>query len=127
MSHSRTLGARQTPYHCTVLSGPPFTSFIYFFSFHLLLQTGFKALNASEAALRPGQGLDLGDASCPFTPQVSTTVETFQDLSLPIPSKEDLAKLHSPIYQNSPAKPGACRDSYTPQGWLAFLMEYIRR
>nr|XP_020145192.1 ubiquitin carboxyl-terminal hydrolase 20 [Microcebus murinus] len=59
--------------------------------------------------------------------QVSTTVETFQDLSLPIPGKEDLAKLHSAIYQNVPAKPGTCGDSYAAQGWLAFIMEYIRR
>ena len=58
---------------------------------------------------------------------MSTTVETFQDLSLPIPGKEDLAKLHSAIYQNVPAKPGACGDSYAAQGWLAFIMEYIRR
>lgn len=54
-------------------------------------------------------------------------METFQDLSLPIPGKEDLAKLHSAIYQNVPAKPGACGDSYSSQGWLAFIMEYIRR
>lgn len=54
-------------------------------------------------------------------------METFQDLSLPIPGKEDLAKLHSAIYQNVPAKPGACGDSYATQGWLAFIVEYIRR
>lgn len=54
-------------------------------------------------------------------------METFQDLSLPIPGKEDLAKLHSAIYQNVPAKPGACGDSYSSQGWLAFIVEYIRR
>ncbi|XP_044308949.1 ubiquitin carboxyl-terminal hydrolase 20 isoform X5 [Varanus komodoensis] len=59
---------------------------------------------------------------------VSTTVETFQDLSLPIPGKEDLAKLHSAIYQNVPAKTGACGDNYTAsQGWIAFIVEYIRR
>lgn len=54
-------------------------------------------------------------------------METFQDLSLPIPGKEDLAKLHSAIYQNVPAKPGTCGDSHTAQGWLAFIVEYIRR
>ena len=54
-------------------------------------------------------------------------METFQDLSLPIPGKEDLVKLHSAIYQNVPAKPGACGDSYVAQGWLAFIVEYIRR
>ncbi|XP_060056310.1 ubiquitin carboxyl-terminal hydrolase 20 isoform X1 [Erinaceus europaeus] len=72
-------------------------------------------------------GSILSLVQCLTCDRVSTTVETFQDLSLPIPGKEDLAKLHSAIYQNVPAKPGACGDSYTPQGWLAFLVEYIRR
>uniref|UniRef100_A0A8C5BTX2 Ubiquitin carboxyl-terminal hydrolase n=1 Tax=Gadus morhua TaxID=8049 RepID=A0A8C5BTX2_GADMO len=59
-------------------------------------------------------------------PQVSTTVETFQDLSLPIPGKEDLAKLHSSIHQNLPAKPQALF-SDGPQGWIPFIMDSIRR
>ncbi|KAG7261055.1 hypothetical protein CRUP_007849 [Coryphaenoides rupestris] len=62
------------------------------------------------------------------TLQVSTTVETFQDLSLPIPGKEDLAKLHSSIHQNLPAKTqGSCPDSYGSQGWIPFIMDSIRR
>ncbi|XP_074149948.1 ubiquitin carboxyl-terminal hydrolase 20 isoform X2 [Sminthopsis crassicaudata] len=72
-------------------------------------------------------GSILSLVQCLTCDRVSTTVETFQDLSLPIPGKEDLAKLHSAIYQNVPAKPGACGDSYTSQGWIAFIMEYIRR
>nr|XP_027798686.1 ubiquitin carboxyl-terminal hydrolase 20 isoform X1 [Marmota flaviventris]XP_027798689.1 ubiquitin carboxyl-terminal hydrolase 20 isoform X1 [Marmota flaviventris]XP_027798696.1 ubiquitin carboxyl-terminal hydrolase 20 isoform X1 [Marmota flaviventris] len=72
-------------------------------------------------------GSILSLVQCLTCDRVSTTVETFQDLSLPIPGKEDLAKLHSAIYQNAPAKPGACGDSYTTQGWLAFIVEYIRR
>ncbi|KAF5928144.1 hypothetical protein HPG69_011107 [Diceros bicornis minor] len=72
-------------------------------------------------------GSVLSLVQCLTCDRVSTTVETFQDLSLPIPGKEDLAKLHSAIYQNVPAKPGACGDSYTAQGWLAFIVEYIRR
>lgn len=72
-------------------------------------------------------GSILSLVQCLTCDRVSTTVETFQDLSLPIPGKEDLAKLHSAIYQNVPAKPGACGDSYAAQGWLAFIMEYIRR
>ncbi|GAB5580215.1 ubiquitin carboxyl-terminal hydrolase 33 isoform X1 [Prionailurus iriomotensis] len=70
-------------------------------------------------------GSILSLVQCLTCDRVSTTVETFQDLSLPIPGKEDLAKLH--IYQNVPAKPGACGDSYAAQGWLAFIVEYIRR
>ncbi|XP_036769475.1 ubiquitin carboxyl-terminal hydrolase 20 isoform X1 [Manis pentadactyla] len=72
-------------------------------------------------------GSVLSLVQCLTCDRVSTTVETFQDLSLPIPGKEDLAKLHSAIYQNVPAKPGACGDSYAAQGWLAFIVEYIRR
>ncbi|XP_004640509.1 ubiquitin carboxyl-terminal hydrolase 20 [Octodon degus] len=72
-------------------------------------------------------GSILSLVQCLTCDRVSTTVETFQDLSLPIPGKEDLAKLHSAIYQNVPAKPGTCGDSYVAQGWLAFIVEYIRR
>ncbi|XP_045144453.1 ubiquitin carboxyl-terminal hydrolase 20 [Echinops telfairi] len=72
-------------------------------------------------------GSVLSHVQCLTCDRVSTTEETFQDLSLPIPGKEDLAKLHSAIYQNVPAKPGTCGDSYAAQGWLAFIMEYIRR
>lgn len=59
--------------------------------------------------------------------QVSTTVETFQDLSLPIPGKEDLAKLHSSIHQNLPVKTGVCPDTYNSQGWISYIMDSIRR
>lgn len=59
--------------------------------------------------------------------QVSTTVETFQDLSLPIPGKEDVAKLHSSIHQNLPVKTGTCPDSHNSQGWISYIMESIRR
>ncbi|XP_054544648.1 ubiquitin carboxyl-terminal hydrolase 20 isoform X3 [Talpa occidentalis] len=72
-------------------------------------------------------GSILSLVQCLTCDRVSSTVETFQDLSLPIPGKEDLAKLHSAIYQNAPAKPGACGDSSAAQGWLAFIVEYIRR
>lgn len=72
-------------------------------------------------------GSILSLVQCLTCDRVSTTVETFQDLSLPIPGKEDLAKLHSAIYQNVSAKPGACGDSSGAQGWLAFIVDYIRR
>uniref|UniRef100_A0A4W3JBD2 Ubiquitin carboxyl-terminal hydrolase n=1 Tax=Callorhinchus milii TaxID=7868 RepID=A0A4W3JBD2_CALMI len=62
-----------------------------------------------------------------FPFQISSTVEMFQDLSLPIPGKEDLAKLHSSIHQTLPVKTGTCGDAYATQGWVAFLMDYIRR
>lgn len=54
-------------------------------------------------------------------------METFQDLSLPIPGKEDLAKLHSSIHQNLPVKTGVCPDTYSSQGWISYIMDSIRR
>uniref|UniRef100_A0A671U6Q6 Ubiquitin carboxyl-terminal hydrolase n=1 Tax=Sparus aurata TaxID=8175 RepID=A0A671U6Q6_SPAAU len=58
--------------------------------------------------------------------QVSVTLENFQDISLPIPGKEDLAKLHSSTHQTSLVKAGSCGEAYAPQGWIAFVMEYIK-
>ncbi|XP_061118948.1 ubiquitin carboxyl-terminal hydrolase 20 isoform X1 [Conger conger] len=72
-------------------------------------------------------GSILSLVQCLTCDRVSTTVETFQDLSLPIPGKEDLAKLHSSIHQNLPAKTGTCPDSYASQGWITYIMDSIRR
>lgn len=58
--------------------------------------------------------------------QVSVTLENFQDISLPIPGKEDLAKLHSAsCHQTALVKAGSCGEA--PQGWIAIVMEYIKR
>ncbi|XP_066568781.1 ubiquitin carboxyl-terminal hydrolase 20 isoform X2 [Amia ocellicauda] len=72
-------------------------------------------------------GSILSLVQCLTCDRVSTTVETFQDLSLPIPGKEDLAKLHSSIHQSLPAKTGTCSDTYASQGWISYIMDYIRR
>ncbi|XP_068608688.1 ubiquitin carboxyl-terminal hydrolase 20 [Brachionichthys hirsutus] len=72
-------------------------------------------------------GSVLSLVQCLTCDRVSTTVETFQDLSLPIPGKEDLAKLHSSIHQSVPAKTGVCPDTYGPQGWISYIMDSIRR
>ncbi|TRY59534.1 hypothetical protein DNTS_012229 [Danionella cerebrum] len=72
-------------------------------------------------------GSILSLVQCLTCDRVSTTVETFQDLSLPIPGKEDLAKLHSSIHQSAPVKAGVCTDVYASQGWISFIMESIRR
>ncbi|XP_037121519.1 ubiquitin carboxyl-terminal hydrolase 20 [Syngnathus acus] len=72
-------------------------------------------------------GSILSLVQCLTCDRVSTTVETFQDLSLPIPGKEDLAKLHSSIHQNLPVKTNACPDAYGSQGWISFIMDSIRR
>lgn len=65
--------------------------------------------------------------ACVSCCQVSVTLENFQDISLPIPGKEDLAKLHSSTHQTSLVKAGSCGEAYAPQGWIAFVMEYIKR
>uniref|UniRef100_A0AAQ4PWF5 Ubiquitin carboxyl-terminal hydrolase n=1 Tax=Gasterosteus aculeatus aculeatus TaxID=481459 RepID=A0AAQ4PWF5_GASAC len=72
-------------------------------------------------------GSILSLVQCLTCDRVSTTVETFQDLSLPIPGKEDLAKLHSSIHQNLPVKTGLSPDTYGSQGWIPFIMDSIRR
>ncbi|XP_023663678.1 ubiquitin carboxyl-terminal hydrolase 20 isoform X2 [Paramormyrops kingsleyae] len=72
-------------------------------------------------------GSILSLVQCLTCDRVSTTVEMFQDLSLPIPGKEDLARLHSSIHQNLPTKAGACTESYASQGWISYIMDSIRR
>uniref|UniRef100_A0A8D0A845 Ubiquitin carboxyl-terminal hydrolase n=1 Tax=Sander lucioperca TaxID=283035 RepID=A0A8D0A845_SANLU len=72
-------------------------------------------------------GSILSLVQCLTCDRVSTTVETFQDLSLPIPGKEDLAKLHSSIHQNLPVKTGVCTETYGSQGWISYIMDSIRR
>ncbi|XP_077352699.1 ubiquitin carboxyl-terminal hydrolase 20 isoform X2 [Festucalex cinctus] len=72
-------------------------------------------------------GSILSLVQCLTCDRVSTTVETFQDLSLPIPGKEDLAKLHSSIHQNLPVKANVCPETYGSQGWISFIMDSIRR
>uniref|UniRef100_A0A673ITQ1 Ubiquitin carboxyl-terminal hydrolase n=1 Tax=Sinocyclocheilus rhinocerous TaxID=307959 RepID=A0A673ITQ1_9TELE len=67
----------------------------------------------------------VSDSSCSYR-LVSVTLENFQDISLPIPGKEDLAKLHSSSHQTALVKAGSCGEAYAPQGWVAFVMEYIK-
>lgn len=72
-------------------------------------------------------GSILSLVQCLTCDRISTTVETFQDLSLPIPGKEDLAKLHSSIHQNLPVKTGVCPETYGSQGWISYIMDSIRK
>ncbi|KAM4720677.1 ubiquitin carboxyl-terminal hydrolase 33 [Rhinophrynus dorsalis] len=71
-------------------------------------------------------GTIVSSVQCLTCDRVSVTLETFQDLSLPIPGKEDLAKLHSSSHQNSLVKAGSCGEAYAPQGWIAFFLEYFK-
>ncbi|XP_076431376.1 ubiquitin carboxyl-terminal hydrolase 33 isoform X5 [Peromyscus maniculatus bairdii] len=71
-------------------------------------------------------GTIISSVQCLTCDRVSVTLETFQDLSLPIPGKEDLAKLHSSSHPTI-VKAGSCGEAYAPQGWIAFFMEYVKR
>ncbi|XP_063284032.1 ubiquitin carboxyl-terminal hydrolase 33 [Pelobates fuscus] len=71
-------------------------------------------------------GTIMSSVQCLTCDRISVTLETFQDLSLPIPGKEDLAKLHSSSHQTSMIKAGSCGDAYAPQGWIAFFLEYFK-
>uniref|UniRef100_A0A8B9KA56 Ubiquitin carboxyl-terminal hydrolase n=1 Tax=Astyanax mexicanus TaxID=7994 RepID=A0A8B9KA56_ASTMX len=72
-------------------------------------------------------GSILSLVQCLTCDRVSTTVETFQDLSLPIPGKEDLAKLHSSIHQSAPAKTGVCTDTYASQVSVVIVFFFFPR
>uniref|UniRef100_A0AAX7T9C9 Ubiquitin carboxyl-terminal hydrolase n=1 Tax=Astatotilapia calliptera TaxID=8154 RepID=A0AAX7T9C9_ASTCA len=67
-------------------------------------------------------GTIVSSVQCLTCDRVSVTLENFQDISLPIPGKEDLAKLHSSTHQTSLVKAGSCGEAYAPQGWIAFLL-----
>ncbi|KAK2860906.1 hypothetical protein Q7C36_005072 [Tachysurus vachellii] len=71
-------------------------------------------------------GTIVSSVQCLTCDRVSVTLENFQDISLPIPGKEDLAKLHSATHQTSLVKAGSCGEAYAPQGWIAFVLEYIK-
>uniref|UniRef100_A0A8C8E080 Ubiquitin carboxyl-terminal hydrolase 33 n=1 Tax=Oryzias sinensis TaxID=183150 RepID=A0A8C8E080_9TELE len=71
-------------------------------------------------------GTIVSSVQCLTCDRVSVTLENFQDISLPIPGKEDLAKLHSSTHQTSLVKAGSCGEAYAAQGWIAFVMEYIK-
>uniref|UniRef100_T1J2D1 Ubiquitin carboxyl-terminal hydrolase n=1 Tax=Strigamia maritima TaxID=126957 RepID=T1J2D1_STRMM len=71
-------------------------------------------------------GKILSSVQCLTCDRVSTTKETFQDLSLPIPSREYLSVLHAS--QGSPQK-GAlstCTDVYNNQGWFNWMFGWMK-
>ncbi|XP_046682049.1 ubiquitin carboxyl-terminal hydrolase 33-like isoform X3 [Homalodisca vitripennis] len=63
----------------------------------------------------------LSSVQCLTCNRISTRMETFQDLSLPIPSKDHLTMLH----QGS-VNIAKCPELYsTDQGWLTWLWEWV--
>ncbi|KAK7095088.1 ubiquitin carboxyl-terminal hydrolase 20-like [Littorina saxatilis] len=78
-------------------------------------------------------GKILSSVQCLYCERVSTTRETFQDLSLPIPSKDYLQVLHSghPSVTSgggamgSP-RGGACGDQLGTQSWLGWMFSWMK-
>lgn len=78
-------------------------------------------------------GKILSSVQCLYCERVSTTKETFQDLSLPIPSKDYLQVLHSghPAATQgggtiSGPRGGACGDQLGNQGWLTWMFSWMK-
>ncbi|CAL1540457.1 unnamed protein product, partial [Lymnaea stagnalis] len=72
-------------------------------------------------------GKILSSVRCLNCNTVSTTKETFQDLSLPIPSKDHLHMLHAgylPAGGVVPPKGGTCGEVH--QGWLAWMYSWMK-
>ncbi|XP_048773009.1 ubiquitin carboxyl-terminal hydrolase 20-like isoform X2 [Ostrea edulis] len=68
-------------------------------------------------------GKILSSVQCLTCERISTTKETFQDLSLPIPSKDHLHMLHGHNTSSLP-KVGACGE--TKQGWFSWMFGWMR-
>uniref|UniRef100_A0A4W5LIY4 Ubiquitin carboxyl-terminal hydrolase n=1 Tax=Hucho hucho TaxID=62062 RepID=A0A4W5LIY4_9TELE len=119
---------RDTPYPPTHTHTNYFTPFpIIYLLAQLILGAKKKKQSLYRSVISDiFDGSILSLVQCLTCDRVSTTVETFQDLSLPIPGKEDLAKLHSSIHQNLPAKTGVSLDVYGSQGWITYIMDSIR-
>ncbi|KAL1512718.1 hypothetical protein ABEB36_002261 [Hypothenemus hampei] len=66
----------------------------------------------------------LSSVQCLTCNRISSGVETFQDLSLPIPSKDHLVLLHG-----RPASPNvSCSDVLVPvqDGWISWILAWLR-
>lgn len=70
-------------------------------------------------------GRILSSVQCLTCDTVSTTRETFQDLSLPIPGRDHLAVLHAAAAQGGPGGShtrGSPTDPQGSQGWFSWLL-----
>ncbi|XP_014673946.1 PREDICTED: ubiquitin carboxyl-terminal hydrolase 33-like isoform X2 [Priapulus caudatus] len=68
----------------------------------------------------------LSSVKCLTCNRISMTRETFQDLSLPIPTKEHIHMMRANI--TTPGVKGVvpCGDSYTNQGWLSWAVGWLK-
>ncbi|XP_049789113.1 ubiquitin carboxyl-terminal hydrolase 20 isoform X1 [Schistocerca nitens] len=69
----------------------------------------------------------LSSVQCLTCDRISTRVETFQDLSLPIPSRDHIHMLHQGSLTPQKGGLSACSDVYTgDQGWVSWIWEWVR-
>lgn len=68
-------------------------------------------------------GKILSSVQCLTCERVSTTKETFQDLSLPIPGKDHLNMIHHST-QGLPPKGGSCGEVH--QGWISYMFTWMK-
>lgn len=66
----------------------------------------------------------LSSVQCLTCDRISSKVETFQDLSLPIPSRDHLVVLHG----RSTAPGATCSDAVIPaqDGWVAWILAWLK-
>ncbi|XP_013775645.2 ubiquitin carboxyl-terminal hydrolase 20-like isoform X2 [Limulus polyphemus] len=69
-------------------------------------------------------GKILSSVQCLTCDTVSTTKETFQDLSLPIPGRDHIYMLHSSL-SNQQKGVVACTDAYNSKGWFNWLFGWV--
>lgn len=71
-------------------------------------------------------GKILSSVQCLTCDRVSSTKETFQDLSLPIPNREYLGVLHASQSTTSKGAMSTCTDVYSNQGWLSWVLDWMK-
>ncbi|VEN45442.1 unnamed protein product [Callosobruchus maculatus] len=70
----------------------------------------------------------LSSVQCLTCDRISSRVETFQDLSLPIPSRDHLVVLHGRSGMSAPGGSATCSDAVIPvqDGWIAWILAWLK-
>jgi len=79
-----------------------------------------KELNYRSIVTNVFDGKLLSSVQCLTCNRVSNTVETFQDLSLSVPSKEDLSRMHTQ------AVISCSTNVYNEIGWFGYLWDWMK-
>lgn len=69
-------------------------------------------------------GKILSSVQCLTCDTISTTKETFQDLSLPIPNRDHLHLIHA-SHNNQQKAGSTCTDVYSHQGWISWFFGWM--